>query len=434
MKKTVGFIFVLLFTIKLSAQTTDTLTVALTDYAKDERFYKFQVSLALFLTQNDTILTYDYEGLKPAKPVTIKKPSGYMQYAYGFIFFTGANNHVNPGYLTVLVANPYNKNPWMFVDTDCDFDFTDEQKYLMPFYDEKPATIILKNAALPEGQIKIMLTRNKMYDKHDFKVYMDEYYASVYKGRKFIGTAFTYREQRLQARFGTVTFKDDSFNIALFDANSNAIYNDSDTDRLMVINTKDSIFDATNPLGTYTLVAKNKPMFFEKNGRYFELLRADPAGKYVTVKVSSDNPDLGNIKPGKKIPKLIFTLAEPNQKLKLKKLRKCQVYIYYANTSSRNFTADTLMLRQIAALDTNRLKVICVLYVNKSYYFKEFAHEAEANYFVALGTKEIVRKSGINSIPQSIWLNKRRRVIKYGVKPSKFIRTYLQYAEQKNKK
>lgn len=413
---------------------SDTLWVALKHYAKDERFDKFQLTLALFHTQGDTILSYDYEGLKKAKPVIIKKPSGFHQFAYGYLFFTGSVQTVNPGYLAVLVGNPFHKNPTLFVDANNDFDFTNDSAYSLPYFDEKPIEIELKNRSNPNGKIKILLSRNKLFgNKYDFKKYMDEYYENIYKNRKFIGIEFTYREQRMQTRFGIVKLADDSFKIALHDANSNALYNDADTDKVVVINFKDSIFDTTNPLGTYTITKMPKRMFFEKNGRFFEILEADEAGNYIKLIVSNENPDLGNIPIGKKVPKIVFTLAEPKQKLKLKKLRKKQIFIYLANTSSRNFSYDTLMLRQIAALDTNKLRVICVLFVNKSYYFKEFAHEAEANYYVALGTKEIARKLGINSIPQTIWLNKKRKVIKYGIKPSEFIRNYEQFNSVKNR-
>jgi hypothetical protein len=429
MRKCLLLVYVFCGAIQMSAQTeNDVLTIPLTQFAKDERFDKFQLTLALFLVQGDTILSYDYEGLIKPKILTIKKPAGYAAYAYGYVFFTGIYNPNNPGYLTALVCNPYHKNPKIIIDVNCDLDFTNDSVYNLPYYDNEPLYITLNNAAISDGNNQLLLTRNKLFgNKYDFKKYMDEYYAAMYKGRKFIGVEFTYREQRLQTRYGFVKFNDDSFKIALYDANANGLYNDGDTDRIIIINIKDSIFDASNPLGTYTINKAGKPTYFEKNGRYFELIEADSAGKFIKIKVTSNIPDAGNIKTGKKTPKVVFTLAEPNAKLKLKKLRKNQIYIYLANTSSRNFSADTFMLRQIAALDPEKLKVICVLYVNKTYYFKEFAHEANANYFVALGTKEVARKLGINSIPQSLWLNKRRRVIKYGIKPSEFIRNYTEW-------
>lgn len=425
------YLLLVLFPLNLYAQNDSIITVNLNDFAKDERFDKFQVTVALFLVENDTILTQDFEGLKPAKPVVIKKPQGYQYYAYGYLFFTGSSNNKNPGYVTILVGNPYHKHPHLWVDYNQDFDFTTDPRYVLPYFDEPPLEITLNNASNKEGSIKILLTRNKMFGpKFDLRKYMDEYYAELFKGRKFVGIEYTYREQRLQAKYGVVKFKDDSFKIALFDGNSNGLYNDHDTDKLMVINIKDTVFDSTNPLGMYMLAKPKERMFFEKNGRYFELLKADEAGKFLIVRVTSENPDLGKIKWGKKVPKINFTLAKYKQTLKLKKLRKKNVYIYLANSSSRNFTADTLMLRQIAELDTANLKVICVLYVNKSYQLKIFDMDAEANYYIALGTKEIARKLGISSIPQSLWLCKNRRVIKYGIKPNEFVRTYLKYKKK----
>lgn len=411
----------------LLAQTDSVFTVKLNQFSKDERFDKFKLTLALFLTQNDTIYSFDYEGLKKAQPLIIRRPSGYEKYAYGYLFFSGIPTK-NPGYLTVLVCNPYHKHPHLYIDYNNDLDFNNDPRYTLPFFDEPPLSIELGNKDYPLGKTKVLLTRNKLFGNlYDFKKYMDEYYASIYPDRKFIGIEYTYREQRLQARSGIVKLPDDSFKIALYDANCNGLYNDSDTDKVMVINTKDTVFDATNPLGTFTLNKPGQPMYFEKNGKFFEILHASLTGDSVQIKLTDHNPDLGKIKWGKKVPNIKFTLAKYNKFLKLKKLKKQNVYIYLANTSSRNFASDTLMLRQIAQLDTNNLKVICVLYVNKTYQLKMFDMDAEANYYVALGTKEIAKKLGISSIPQSIWLCKKRRVIKYGIKPSEFVRTYLKY-------
>jgi hypothetical protein len=112
------------------------------------------------------------------------------------------------------------------------------------------------------------------------------------------------------------------------------------------------------------------------------------------------------------------------EKLKLNKFRRKEVYIYFGSRNSKNFKSDTLMLRQIAALDTNNLKVVMVLYVNKSYELRIYNTDAKPNYALAYGTKELSRKMGIGSVPQTLYLGKRRRVKQYGLKPDEFIRNY----------
>ncbi|MBC7382641.1 MAG: hypothetical protein H7296_06540 [Bacteroidia bacterium] len=423
-----NFIFLLccsLSAIQLLAQADSILTIPLYQYAKDDRFDKYQITLALFITQQDTILSMDFEGSKPLKNILIKKPPRYKDYAYGNLFFTGSVNEYNPGYISVLVCNPYSKNPQLIIDKNQNFDFNDDPKYTLPYFDEPAVEIELANKNYPDGKIKIALTRNKLFgQKFEFKKQMDEYYSMAYKGRKFVGLEYTYREQRYITRSGFVKLNEESFKIALYDANSNGLYNDPELDKVIFVNSNDSVFDATNPLNFVVFSKKDKNNYFEKNGRLYQIMEADATGQFIKIKASNDDVEFGRIKEGKKVPKIKLTLAR-GEKFKLTKYKKKQVYLYFGSNTSKNFQSDTLILRQIAEIDTNRLKVICVLYVNKSYELRMFGSEAHPNYLLAFGGKELSKKLGINSVPQSLWLGKRRRVKKYGLKPNEFLRAFM---------
>ncbi len=409
----------------LFAQTDSILTIQLSNYVKDDRFDKYQLTLALFLTQGDTIYSMDFEGTREAKPIVIKRPPGYQHYAYGNVFFSGTHNNFNPGYVSVLVCSPFNKHPHLFIDQNQNFDFTDDPRFTMPYYEEEAVEIELANEKNNDGRIKVVLTRNKLYgQKYDFKKQLDEYYATAYKGRKFVGMEYTYREQRYITRAGLVLQGKESFKIALMDCNANGIYNDPEVDKILFANVRDSLMDATNPLNYVHIQKVGKRSYFEKNDQLYEVIEADNAGKFIRIKPSNDQIDFDRIAIGKKVPKVNFTLVK-GQKLKLKKLRRKEVYLYFGNKTSKNFRSDTMMLRQIAALDTNRLKVICVLYVNKSYELRIFNTDAQPNYLLAYGTKELSNKLGINSLPQTLYLGKRRRVKRYGLNPADFLSDWI---------
>lgn len=409
--------------------STQSIRVELKDYAKDERFHKFQITLALFMCKNDTILSMDFEDLRPEVAIPVVKPSGYMHYAYGHIFFTGSTNAKNPGYVSVLVGNPFNRNPHLYVDQNQNFDFSDEEKIVLPYFDEAPVEFELSNSALPEGKIKISLLRNKLFGKADFKQYMDEYYAYTYPNRKFPGIEYTYREQRFLTRAGMLRTEKDSFQIALYDANSNGVYNDADTDKVVFINYTDTVFDAINPLNFTVLKSSKAGTYFEKNGLVYEVIKVDPAGKFIELKESDNQTGLGRIAIGKRVPNIQMYLAD-GKKIKMRKLRKREVYFYFADKGTKNFDTDTLLLRQIASLDTNRLKVVCVLYLKKSYDLNIFLDHAKPNYLLVNGSKSISEKLGIRSLPQSLYIGKRRRVKQYGLKPNEFLRMYLGKTEK----
>lgn len=414
-----------LLCLQLFAQTDSVLNIPLTGYVKDDRFDKYHLNLALFLTDKDEILSMDFEGTRPVKKIPVKRPAGYTAYAYGNIFFNGQKNSVNPGYVSVLVGNPYHKHPHLFVDVNQNFDFTDDPRFTLPFTDEPPLEFELSNDDLPEGRMKVVLTRNKLYgQKYDYKRYLDEYYSMSFPDRKFIGAEFSYREQRFITRAGIARMGKEAFRIALYDANANGKYNDPGMDKVMFINPGDSIFDATNPLNLVTLSEKGKPTYFEKNSKQYEVVLADAAGMFIQIRESNASADFNRIKAGKKVPKVTFTLAR-GEKFKLKKLCRKEVFLYFASPTGRNFRSDTMVLRQIAALDTNSLKVILVMFVRKSYELRIFQSDARPNYMLAYGTRDLSAKLGINSTPQSLYLGKRRNVKRYGLTPQDFLQEYL---------
>lgn len=417
--KKIYLILLLFRALNLMAQN-DVITVNLDTWGKDDRFHKYENTLALFKVQGDTIKSLDFEDLRPSVNIIIKKPTGYKNYAYGFLFFTGSNNYKNQGYVTVLVGDYNTVNPTMWVDVNQNFDFTDDEKIVMPYYYQKGIEITLPNAQNNAGGNKVLLTRTMLFGKLDLRKYKDEYYQYYYKDRTFVGLDFTYREQRYLAKTGIVKLNDDSFRIALHDGNSNGRFNDKDTDRVIVINYNDSIYDTTNDLFASKLSGNVKNNYFEKNGKIFEIVEADASGTFIKIKPSNSDMLFGKIAEGKKIPKVSIT-THRGEKKNLKKLRKHQVFMYFTSLTSKNFEKDTATLRKIAAIDSCHIRVILFLYTNKSYTVRIYGSQSKANYTVALGHKILNKKLGIRGLPQTLLVGKRRKVTKYGITPEEYL-------------
>lgn len=423
------FLVVVFFLCKLSIAQNDELIIQTDSFAKDDRFNKYHITRELFLVNGDTIKTATFEGLSEAKIITIKKPEGYKLYAYGFIFFAGTENKLNPYYITILVTNYLAKNPKMWIDYNQNFDFTDDPNYSLPYFNEKGTEVFLPNQKNQNGKNKILFTRTSLFGKFEFRKQMNEYYAFFYKDRKFIGIDYTYREQRYLCKSGIVKFGNDSFRIALYDGNRNGLYNDADTDRVIVINYNDSIFDNTNDLFSTKLAKKNETTYFEKNGQVFEILETDEAGNFIKIRPSKSESLFGKIKVGKKIPKFIFTTYK-GEKKNIRKYKRQEVFMYFSSATSKNFHSDTAFLRQIAAIDSNKIRVILFLYVNKSFELRYFSSQAKPNYILALGHKNISNKLGIRGLPQTLLVGKKRSVKKYGISPEEYFKN-LKSTDQK---
>jgi hypothetical protein len=418
MKKNV---FILFFILSIAALAQDNIiTIPLDNWGKDDRFHKYENTLALFKVQGDTIKSLDFEDLRPSVDIIIKKPQGFKNYAYGFLFFAGSVNYKNNGFVTVLIGDYNTTNPTLFVDNNQNFDFTDDEKLTLPYYNQKGLEFDLQNDLFKNGKNRILLTRTVLFGKLDLRKYKDEYYQYYYKDRTFVGLDFTYREQRYLAKSGIVKLNDDSFRIALHDGNSNGKFNDNDTDRVIVINYNDSIFDTTNDLFANKLSKDKKNNYFEKNGKIFEIVEVDTEGSFIKIKQSNSDLLFGKIAVGKKIPKVVIT-THKGEKKNLKKLKKHQVFMYFTSLTSKNFEKDTAILRQIASIDTCNIRVILFLYTNKSYTVRIYANQSKANYTVALGHKILNKKLGIRGLPQTLLIGKRRKVIKYGITPDEYL-------------
>jgi hypothetical protein len=378
--------------------------------------------MPFFVMTSDTIETMDFENLREAKKIRVKMPEGFKSYAYGYFFFNGIPNPQNPGYVNVLMVNLAERNPQLFVDHNNNYDFTDDGDALKlptPFNRKDSVLIQLNRSDNANAGITIKLSRMDFTNKYAYKNLMNEYYEIYYKNRHFAGIEYCFREQRYVSRSGIVRLADDSFKVALFDANSNGLFNDADTDRIITANYPDTIFDTKDDLRGMAIPQKKEDLVIEKNGLQFEILQVDPAGQYLTMKAVPIQ-NTGRIEAGKKVPSFSYIDWQGN-KGKLKKLKKYNVYIYYSGPYAKNFSEDTAALRIIANEFKDCVKVIGFIDVNKSYELKIFGQYSNLNWIAAFKNKNIAKQLRIRGVPSSLWLGKKRKVKQYNLTPQQLL-------------
>jgi len=417
----IAIIFIL-SSLQLFSQN-EVITVPMNELGRDDRFEKVMITMPVFLTMTDSILSMDFENLKPAKQIKIIRPFGYNSYGYGFAFFTGNTNSQNPGFTNLLFAGIYDVNPHLFVDRNNNYDFTDDgEGYLLP---RKKNDSLLVNLYRNDDTLAGIFIKLKLLNfgtQTAYKKLMNEYYQYFYKDRTLAGIEHCFREQRYIIKCGMVKFNEDSFRLALYDGNSDGFYNEPDSDRVITANIDDTIFDSKDELRSFSITKKK--MFVEYHGEQFEILEIDKAGRFIKLKPLSENLLLGKTKIGNKIPKLKFTTWN-GEKKKIKKLRKYDVFLYFTGANVKSFSADTTSLRKIADAYPDKLKVIAFIDVNKSYELKIFGTYSNLNYIAAYKEREIIQKLAIKGLPASIWLGKRRKVIHYNLKPDDFLKAFI---------
>ncbi|MEI6594067.1 MAG: hypothetical protein WCO28_00795 [Bacteroidota bacterium] len=415
-----AFIFTI-FAIQSFAQN-DLITVKLDKLGRDERFEKMVLTMPVFLTLSDSVLTMDFENLKPAKKIQIIRPLGYNSYGYGYVFFSGNNNVQNQGYSNLLFAGVYDVTPRLFVDRNNNFDFTDDgDGYVLPRSKDDSLLFTLYRNDDSLAGIAIKLKLLNFGNQPAYRKLMNEYYQYFYKDRTLAGIEHCYREQRYIIKCGTVKLNNDSFRLALYDGNSNGLYNEPDSDRVITANMDDTIFDSRDELRAFPV--SQKKMYVEYHGEQFEIIEIDRAGRFIKLKHLSENLLLGKTKIGEKIQKFKFTTWN-GEKKKIKKFKKFEVYLYFTGSKVKDFSNDTSLLREIADAYPDRLKVITFIDVNKSYELKIFGTYSNLNYIAAFKEREIIQKLAIKGLPASIWLGKKRKVIAYNLKPQDFLKAF----------
>lgn len=395
------------------------ITLELNEYAKDDRFDRLNLNLALFELTNDTLLTWDFEGLRKAKPVRVIKPDGFKAYAYGFVFFAGNHQGDNPGFITVLVGNPYHAKPTLFADLNSNNNFTDDNfSATLPWRGDTLQT----DLCLAGSNIctRLKFTRHLMESKQAYKELMNEFYQLTYPNRKFIGMDNGYRIQQYQVKSGVALAGGDSIRVALFDANNNGIYNEPDSDRFVLANLTDTVFYPFDDLYGSTISKKSGHCFIDKNGKQFEFVSATNNGSQVTFKVLDQTNNSNQIKAGNKLPRFKYITWRAERK-KISKLRKYQLYIYFGSPQAANFAADTAALRVLAHDYEKTLRVIGFIEVNKSYELSIFGQYSYLNWVLAYKNKDLNKKLGIRGLPSSIYTKKRRRVVKYNLTPNELL-------------
>ncbi len=422
-----GVLFLLLIifqAMRLFAQQEK--TVALTTYARDDRFDRLNLNLALFELENDTILTWDFEGLKKAKAIPIIKPEGFKAYAYGFVFFAANCQGNNTGFITVLLGNPYHTKPTLYADLNNNNNFTDDNySVILPWRgDTTEIEMCISGTKLCT---KIKFTRHLMENKQMYKQLMNEFYQLTYPNRKFIGMDHCYRIQQYQIKCGLAIAGEDSIRVALFDGNNNGLYNEPDSDRFILANLSDTVFYPFDDLYSSTINKKNGHCFVDKNGKQIEFVRASPYGENLTFNVLDQTNNSEHIKVGKKLPRFKY-ITWKGEHQKINKLKKYELYIYFGSPLANNFSSDTAALRLLASRYSKSLRVIGFIEVNKSYELSIFGQYSYLNWILAYKNKDLNRMLGIRGLPSSIYTQKRRRVIRYNLTPNELLQE-LKYKE-----
>jgi hypothetical protein len=401
-----AFVFILLSTAS-SIIAQETITLPLTRRAKDGLTDKSQIILPLFIVESNQLELYDPLKKPASVKFTVKFPDmkGCTDTAYGFIYFTGFGEAVNKGNTVILVGNYKGpRPPKIFVDYNNNLDLGDDGPGIDFNLQDKWIDIAIPNKSNTMGTYVQRLSRPDFKGKETSYKMMTEHFEKYSGSRKFAGLTHSFREQRINMVAGDYRAGADSFSIALQDGDINGLFNDSETDRLVIGPYNTQIFNTEDQNSVIPLTGKQ--IVFERNRQVFEVVEIDAAGKFVRFRRSGQELLSKQYAEGEKLPKVKFALHN-GTKTSLKKYRRKPVYLFFWNSSYEGFEKDTLIFRRIMDKYGKRITIIALNYGDTPRDIANIAEYGRATWVNGASNADINRQLFIGDLPQGYLLKKK---------------------------
>ncbi len=391
--------------------------------AKDKTFYKSQAIIPVFLLQNDTIeenVAFGVEDKLKNKKRTIILPlgiAGQRNTGYGYLYSGAANQSFAKGYLLFLITNNSRNNlpALIFFDKNIDFDLSnDGPPDTMHFYTDY-LDIHLHNPNYGNAKHIIKISRFDYKNQQKYINLTDIHYKKHSGSKNYMGTYYSFREQRLNVLAYNFKNQNDSFTIAIKDNNCNGLFND-ENDEIFISNYRTEHFTETS-----FMIDKNNVAHIETNGKMFKIDGITYNGSSININQVTDKQFIYQLNVGKKIPKTRFQLADTG-KIKTKKIRKFRrkpSYIYFSNSRTDNIEEDTAYLRKIHTEFGKKINVIFINSGDIPREAKKMAILGRLPYTCGISDQNIDNLWFINRKPIGFLTKKRLKLQQVGITPIK---------------
>jgi hypothetical protein len=270
------------------AQDKKVVKIPLDSLVQDDQFLKSMAIVPVYKFTGNAIEPYTMFGIDPPKnqkDLMVKKMpdmQGMHDTAFSFLYFSGADNEWNQGYLLVMLGN-YRRSIrtiYFFVDRNNNLDFTDDGPPDSLGIKDWDLEIHLKNLTFPEGRYTAKLTRLEYGENVVYKNMLTEHYKKHSGKKEFTDINYCFREQRYNTRAADYVSGIDSFRIALKDLNTNGLFNEPCVDKIYVGPHGKTV--AIEPM--FYIVPNIKATTFEWNKRKYLVNYVAASGNSIEIK------------------------------------------------------------------------------------------------------------------------------------------------------
>ncbi len=347
--------------------------------------------------------------------------TGFKDTCYGFIYFGGLNNRATlPGYTLIVVAN--NKRQWkslatIWVDRNHNLDLSDDGAPLILDENVGYVEITLNNPDVKNATYSVYVSRFSLSSNEAYKKLMNDFYENSSGTKKYVGTDYSFKEQRLNIIAGDYKDDYDSFRVAIKDVNCNGIYNEL-TDYIIIGDYKTSVM----PDNKTPIESKLGKFGFERNGKKYNINEISAIGNYVVIQEEVGAKLKNTLVVGKKVKKFKFKTTDKEQKtVSIKKYRKKPTYIYIWNFQQDSFSRDTQALRIIAQKYSDKINLLTLNYGETPKEIRAFIFRNNINWNIGLSTQKINESLFLEKYPFGLLTERRLKIKQLKISPEELL-------------
>lgn len=397
---------------------TQEITIPLNERLEDGQFVKSQAMLPMYKFEGPVIEKYTRFGVdEEVGTMTIQKfpdMSYTKDTGYTFIYFSGADNSRNQGYVLALVGGyrrVYKQNTLLHVDRNNNLDFTDDGPADTLHWKANERILTFHRPDFPKAKYEVKISRFPFNQNPGYRRMLDKHYKQHSGTKKFTSVNYSFREQRFNTRGANYKSGNDSFTIAIKDYDVNGFYNESCSDMLYV----GAYGERVDLDHLFNIVPNVQKTAFEWNGKKYSVLEIDPYGKFIRLKVNPNAVLSNQLEVGKKVPKFTFKNTA-KEEVKIKSYRKKPVYIYFWEEESLT-PEDTSYLRKIHEEFGNELGLITLNHGNKPKQVLIFEYFEKIKWPIGFSTAQIADLFFLEDVNRGYYLGKRLKLINDKINP-----------------
>lgn len=402
----------------LSAQTN--FEIHLDHRVYDDQIRKSQAVLPVFHYEGDKIESYSKFGIAARNLPTLqirKLPKNFRTAStgYTFLYFSGADNNTNKGYLLMLIEhfNSSYKNRILHIDRNNNLDLTDDGPPIVFLKKDKEISIELENIYNSSAKHVVKLSKIEYSKNPRYYNLLQEHYEKHSGNKKFSKIYFGYQATRLNTLAGNYRLGNDSFTLALKDRNTDGLFNQNEYDAIYIgpygkeVNTQD--------LQTLAKVPKNAKLAW--NEKIYQVKKIDSNGRRVVLQFLPDMVGSNVLPLGKKIPKFKYT----NFALEIQESKKFwRKNCYFFFWDKESLTAeDTTYLNKINN-EFSEIELITFNHGDDHKTVRLMQYFDKISWPIAYSNMEIAELLKFKEVPYGIYVGKRRKLKKNKLNPKSF--------------